>query len=61
MATVTAPKRSGPQKLPPRNSDFYQFAETLGADELAILKRVRAFMETKVASSALGREITRAC
>src|SRR5262249_24934686 len=49
MATATAFKPSGPKKLPPPNSDFYQFAETLGADELAILKRVRAFMETKVA------------
>ena len=49
MATATALKPSGPKKLPPPNSDFYQFAETLGADELAILKRVRAFMETKVA------------
>jgi len=35
--------------LPAPNSDFYQFAETLPAEELAILKRVRAFMETKVA------------
>jgi alkylation response protein AidB-like acyl-CoA dehydrogenase len=49
MATATALKPSGPKKLPPPNSDFYQFAETLGADELAILKKVRAFMETKVA------------
>src|SRR5215471_7015398 len=38
-----------PKPLPAPNSDFYQFAETLVADELAILKRVRAFMETKVA------------
>src|SRR5262245_38001456 len=49
MATVTALKPSGPKQLPPPNSDFYQFAETLSADEQAILKRVRAFMETKVA------------
>jgi alkylation response protein AidB-like acyl-CoA dehydrogenase len=49
MATATALKPSTPKQLPPPNSDFYQFAETLGADELAILKRVRAFMETKVA------------
>src|SRR5262245_8377268 len=38
-----------PKPLPAPNSDFYQFAETLSADELAILKRVRAFMEAKVA------------
>jgi glutaryl-CoA dehydrogenase len=49
MATTTALKPSGPKKLPPPNSDFYQFAENLSADELAILKKVRAFMETKVA------------
>jgi glutaryl-CoA dehydrogenase len=49
MATATPLKPSAPKQLPPPNSDFYQFAETLGADELAILKRVRAFMETKVA------------
>src|SRR5262249_24179272 len=49
MATSPAVKPSVPKQLPPPNSDFYQFAETLGADELAILKRVRAFMETKVA------------
>src|SRR5262249_10051338 len=49
MATASARKPSAPKQLPPPNSDFYQFAETLGADELAILKRVRAFMESKVA------------
>jgi alkylation response protein AidB-like acyl-CoA dehydrogenase len=49
MATATATRDKQPKQLPPPNSDFYQFAETLGADELAILKRVRAFMETKVA------------
>jgi glutaryl-CoA dehydrogenase len=48
MATATAVKPSTP-KLPPPNSDFYQFAETLSADELAILKKVRSFMESKVA------------
>src|SRR5262245_62427314 len=48
MATATAVKRQ-PKPLPAPNSDFDQFAETLGADELAILKRVRAFMESKVA------------
>src|SRR5215470_1369926 len=39
-----------PKVLPPPNSDFYQTAETLSADELSILKKVRAFMEAKVAS-----------
>src|SRR5262249_29157470 len=49
MATAPKLKPSAPKQLPPPNSDFYQFAETLGADELAILKKVRAFIETKVA------------
>jgi alkylation response protein AidB-like acyl-CoA dehydrogenase len=31
------------------NSDFYELAETLDAEELAVLKQVRGFMETKVA------------
>src|SRR6516165_10432287 len=49
MATATARKPSAPKPLPPPNSDFYRFAETLSADEMAVLKKVRAFMETKVA------------
>ena len=35
--------------LPAPNSDFYQLVEALSADELAVVKKVRAFMETKVA------------
>src|SRR3989475_13184180 len=35
--------------LPAPNSDFYELAETLPADELKVVKRVREFMETKVA------------
>jgi glutaryl-CoA dehydrogenase len=38
-----------PKPLPAPNSDFYQLAETLNAEELALLKQVRAFMEDKVA------------
>src|SRR5215510_528731 len=38
-----------PKPLPAPNSDFYEFAETLPAEELAIVKKVRAYMETKVA------------
>ena len=49
MATTTAVKPSVPKKLPPPNSDFYEFAESLPAEELAIVKKVRTFMETKVA------------
>ena len=39
MATATALKSSSPKQLPLPNSDFYQFAETLSADEQAISKR----------------------
>src|ERR1700693_5249690 len=35
--------------LPQPNSDFYELVETLPADELAVVKQVRTFMETKVA------------
>jgi alkylation response protein AidB-like acyl-CoA dehydrogenase len=38
-----------PVVLPAPNSDFYSLVETLPADELAVLKQVRTFMETKVA------------
>src|SRR5262245_7116093 len=50
-STTTSTGRPATQQkqLPPPNSDFYQFVETLGAEELAILERVRAFMQTKVA------------
>src|SRR5260221_1394231 len=35
--------------LPAPTSDFYELAETLPAEELAVVKQVRAFMETNVA------------
>ena len=38
-----------PKPLPAPNSDFYELAETLNAEELSLLKQVRAFMEDKVA------------
>src|SRR5712672_69940 len=49
IAGAAAPAKKAPKQLPPPNSDFYEFAETLNAEELAVLKQVRAFMETKVA------------
>src|SRR5580700_277627 len=43
-------KPTKPQKpLPAPNSDFYSLAETLNAEELALVRQIRAFMETKVA------------
>ena len=38
-----------PVSLPAPNSDFYELIETLPAEELAVVKQVRTFMETKVA------------
>jgi hypothetical protein len=35
--------------LPAPNSDFYELYETLNAEELATVKRVRTFIEAKVA------------
>src|ERR1700754_613970 len=37
-----------PKPLPAPNSDFYEFAADLPAEELAIVKKVRDYMETKV-------------
>jgi hypothetical protein len=49
MANVTALKPKTPKQLPLPNSDFYGIEETLTPDEQAILKKVRSFMETRVA------------
>src|SRR6476660_6283790 len=51
MTTATKPAKETrqPKQLPPPNSDFYDMYETLSAEELAIVKQVRGFMETKVA------------
>src|SRR6202051_2731568 len=48
-ATGTASGKKAPKQLPAPNSDFYDVYETLNAEELATLKRVRTFMEAKVA------------
>jgi hypothetical protein len=50
-STTTSPlnKIKQPKPLPAPNCDFYELAETLPAEELAVLKQVRAFMEKKVA------------
>jgi hypothetical protein len=47
-AVTTKPTKQ-PKPLPAPNSDFYEVYETLSAGELATVKRVRAFMEAKVA------------
>src|SRR5438309_842166 len=45
----TASARKAPKPLPAPNSDFYQHVDVLNADEKAIVKKVRTYMETKVA------------
>src|SRR5689334_14310035 len=53
MATVIATKpQDGSKKaraLRAPNSDFYELVETLPAEEIEVVKKVRAFMETRVA------------
>jgi len=50
-AATTAPaKKNGARKpLPAPNSDFYQLVDVLNAEELALVKKVRTYMESKVA------------
>ena len=54
MATAAAPvvaaatSVSKARKLPAPNSDFYQLVDVLTDDELAIVRKVRTYMETKV-------------
>jgi alkylation response protein AidB-like acyl-CoA dehydrogenase len=53
MATATRSSEQptatkAPKPLPAPNSDFYELVETLPAEEVAVVKQVRAFMETKV-------------
>src|SRR5258706_742069 len=46
-APVAAMKKT-PKQLPAPNSDFYQLADVLTAEEKAIVGKVRAYMDTKV-------------
>jgi alkylation response protein AidB-like acyl-CoA dehydrogenase len=46
---LSTPAAKPTQPLPAPNSDFYEVYETLAPDELATLKRIRGFMEAKVA------------
>jgi len=47
-APITAKAIKQPKPLPKPNPDFYELVETLPAEELAVIKQVRTFMETKV-------------
>src|SRR3954467_13810127 len=48
VAPAAAPDKKAPKQMPAPNSDFYQLATVLTADEKAIVKKVRIYMETKV-------------
>jgi alkylation response protein AidB-like acyl-CoA dehydrogenase len=48
-ATAAAMPVKPPKLLPAPNSDFYEVYETLSTEELATVKKVRGFMEAKVA------------
>src|SRR3954470_6037879 len=51
MTTAARPAKETrqPRQLPAPNSDFYDLYETLNPEELAIVKQVRGFRESKVA------------
>src|SRR5271168_1334056 len=46
---ASSPKDRKPAPLPAPNSDFYELVATLPAEELAVVKQVGTFMETKIA------------
>jgi glutaryl-CoA dehydrogenase len=48
VAAATAPAKKAPMQLPAPNSDLYQLADVLTAEETEIVKKVRTYMETKV-------------
>jgi len=49
MLTKAPASKITAKQLPTPNSDFYHLADTLNADERAILQRVRTFVDSKVA------------
>src|SRR5246127_4621552 len=48
MPTATASKVAPPKPVPVPNGDFYQLVDLLTPEEKALVKKVRAYMETKV-------------
>ena len=49
MATLAAARKpEAPKALPVPNGDFYQLVELLTPEELALVKKVRAYMDAKV-------------
>jgi glutaryl-CoA dehydrogenase len=49
MTTATAARKAeAPKPVPVPNGDFYQLVEVLSPDELALLKKVRTYLEASV-------------
>src|SRR6266849_10464819 len=48
VARPTKTELRQPKALPAPNSDFYQLVDVLTAEEKAVVKRVRTYMETNV-------------
>src|SRR6266852_6370086 len=48
VAAAATSFKKAPKQLPAPNSDFYQLVDVLTAEENAIVKKVRTYMETKV-------------
>ncbi|MDH2385504.1 acyl-CoA dehydrogenase family protein [Bradyrhizobium sp. CER78] len=48
VTAAAAHKSDAPKALPAPNGDFYQLVELLNPDEIALVKKVRVYMETRV-------------
>jgi hypothetical protein len=48
VAAAAAPVKKAPKQLSAPNSDFYQLVDVSTAEENAVVKKVRTYMETKV-------------
>src|SRR3979490_1794870 len=48
VAATAASVKKAPKQLPAPNSDFYQLVDVLTAEELATVRKVRIYMESKV-------------
>src|SRR3954454_23126981 len=48
VAATAGSDKKAPKQMPVPNSDFFQLADLLTADEWAIVERVRTYMETRV-------------
>ncbi|MGF6959655.1 acyl-CoA dehydrogenase family protein [Paraburkholderia youngii] len=54
MSIAATDTKAAAKELPPPNSDFYHYADTLNADERAILQKVRTFIGWESTGCAMG-------